>query len=219
MAEIASTIQDAVFSLQNLLPERYKSFVILALYTLVIVIYSIFVWKFYRFLAKRDLLQLNLQRYSTSQHPQIEKTLKLLLYLLEYIIILPVIVFIWFGILATFLLLLSEGQSVSQILLITAGVIASVRMTSYFSEDLSRDLAKIFPFTILVVFLLNPSSFSTATFLERISEIPQLLNNILQYLVFIIALEGFMRLMFTIIYAIWPPTEEEEYEEAAEKQE
>ena len=204
---IVEILQEGILSITNSLPESYRAYVILAIYTLIIAIYSIFVWKFYRFLAKRDLLELNLKRYNHSEHPGLKKFFTSLFYLLEYLIILPIIVFLWFSILAVFILLLSENQAIEHILLISASVVASVRLTAYFSEDLSKDLAKIFPFTILVVFLLNPDSFSITTIIQSIGEIPQLMGNILAYLIFIIGLEAIMRLIFLIIYSTGPPEE------------
>jgi len=44
---------------ENVIPEEYKPLGIIAVYTIIIAIYAIFVWKFYRFLAKRDLLGLD----------------------------------------------------------------------------------------------------------------------------------------------------------------
>ena len=70
-------------------------------------------------------------------------------------IILPFLFLFWFTVFSLFLLLLSESQNAEQILLISAAIIASTRISAYISEDLSKDLAKIFPFTVLALFVLN----------------------------------------------------------------
>lgn len=207
---VVDFIKDSYNIIASPLPGDYQIIVNLAFYIILIAIYAIIIWKFYHFLARRDLLQLHLRQYSSSSHPFIEKTLGSILYFLEYIVFLPILVFIWFGVLGFFLLMLSKNQSVSNILIISAGVVGAIRITSYFSEDLSKDLAKMFPFTILAVFLLDPSFFSLNSFLERIIEIPNFFNHILIYLVFIVFIEIIMRLIFLIIYFVFSFRKEEE---------
>ena len=182
------------------IPEEYKIFVIICFYSVLIAVYAIFIWKFYRFLAKRDILELNLRKYNTTTHPVLNKLVASGFFLLEYVIILPLLILIWFAILSVFLLLLSsQNQEVANILLISASIVAAIRITSYFSEDLSKDLAKIFPFTVLGVFLLNPDFFLIRIFIERISEIPSLFGHIFKYLVFIFGVEILMRAIYVVI--------------------
>jgi hypothetical protein len=101
--------------------------------------------------------------------------------------------------LSLFFLLLSKSKSVEQILLVSAAVVAATRLASYFEEDLSKDLAKIFPFTVLAIFLLEPDFFKLSIIINRITYVPNLLNHILVYLIFITALEIFIRGVFLII--------------------
>ena len=199
IAEISQSISNAFTLMNEQVPEQYKPLVILALYTLIIVIYAIFIWKFYKFLARRNIIELNLSQYNRTAHPTLNKIFASGLFLLEYLIITPILVFFWFSILAVALLLLSKSQSVDQILLISAAIVAAVRLASYYSQDLAKDLAKMFPFTVLAVFLLDPQFFVFEKFIERFSEISPLLSNILIYLIFIIALEIIMRSLFTIV--------------------
>jgi len=44
----------------NIFPDDQKVLFSLIVYTILILMYSIFIWKFYRFLASRDIIQLNL---------------------------------------------------------------------------------------------------------------------------------------------------------------
>ncbi len=212
-AFINKTSSDMYLGVSEQLPEQYRILVILATYTLLIVIYGIFIWKFYRFLARRNIIDFNLRQYNRTEHPLLNKLIASVLFLLEYIIIMPFLVFFWFSILAIFLLILSKTQDVNQILLISASIVAATRLSAYFSQDLSKDLAKLFPFTVLAVFLLQPEFFSIAGRLARIVEIPSLINHILAYLVFIFVIEVIMRTLFTIVDLI------KSEEEAAEKQE
>jgi len=192
------TLNNIYTAFSTQIPPKYMPYVILAFYTLLIAIYSIFIWRFYKFLARRNILNLNLQQYNRTEHPFWNKLLASGFFLLEYVIILPILVFFWFSILSIFLLLLSKAQSVSQILIISAAIVAATRMTAYYSTDLSKDLAKMFPFTVLAVFLLDPDFFSIEKMIIRFSEIPSLINHILGFLIFIFCLEIFMRVLFTV---------------------
>ena len=106
------------------LPENYQILVTLLFYVLVIIIYSIFIWKFYRFIARRNILRIDLNKYNTTEKPLLSKFIASLFFIIEYIIIVPLLVFFWFGILSLFLLLLSKSRLASDILLISAAVVA-----------------------------------------------------------------------------------------------
>lgn len=166
----------------------------LLLLTGLIAIYAIFIFYFYRFLAKKNLIELNLNKYNTYQEGTVFKILAITFYIVEYIIILPIITFFWFTVLTILLFLLAEGLELQNVILISAALIASVRVTSYISENLSRDLAKMLPFTLLGVALTRPTFFDFSTHLERIQEIPSLFTSIITFLGFIIMIEFIMRI-------------------------
>lgn len=195
---VVGVLQDTL----NVFPDDQKVLFSLIVYTILILMYSIFIWKFYRFLASRDIIQLNLSQYNYSNHPVLEKVAAVGLYALEYLIILPFLVFFWFAILSIFLLVLSESQNTLQILLISAAIIASTRVTSYISEDLSKDLAKILPFTILAAFILGTSFFDSDLVITKISQIPSLFDNIVTFVVFIFIIEFVFRILYSIYQLI-----------------
>lgn len=192
-------INEAYSAVFSAIPMEYHRFIVLLFCIILIAIYSVFIWKFYRFLASRDILKMDLRQYSTSSHPRLRKFVAALFYLLEYIIIMPCLVFFWFAFLALFLLLLAKNQELGNVILISAAVIGAIRITSYISEDLSKDLAKMLPFTLLGFFIIDPSFFSVSDFVSRLYEIPSLLQHILLYLVFIILLEAVLRGLFTLV--------------------
>ncbi len=192
----------------NSVPEEYRILVTLFLYTFFIAIYSIFVWKFYKFLASRDIIELNLRQYNHSKYPSLEKIFAVILYTIEYIIILPFLVLFWFAIFSMFLLILSESQSAQQILLISAAIIASTRISAYISEDLSKDLAKILPFTVLAMFILGTNFFNVDTLIMKISQIPSLFTNVLMFIIFIFVVEFILRGLHSIIQLIYSSPED-----------
>jgi len=195
------------------IPEDQKLFVSLVVYTLLIFMYSLFIWKFYRFLASREIIQLNLKQYNYSGHPGIEKAIAMALYTLEYLIVLPFLVVFWFAILSIFLLVLSESQNTQQILLVSAAIIASTRLTAYVSEDLAKDLAKILPFTVLAAFILSAEFFDTSGVLTKISQIPGLLGEIAIFLVFIFIIEFILRALFSFVELLRSGNEDDDTEE------
>jgi hypothetical protein len=65
------------------LTEAYSVLIPLVLFILGMVIYSIFIFKFYRFLAKREIFELNLQKYSHNAIGWVKKVLSSIFYLIE----------------------------------------------------------------------------------------------------------------------------------------
>jgi len=190
----------------------------LLLYTLGIVLYGIFIFYLYRSLSKRDLISLDLHKYSTPSHPLFHKIVPIALYVYTYAVIFPLLTFIWFGVLSLFILFLSGDQSLNQILLLSMAVVASTRITSYFSEDLAKDLAKVIPFTVLGFLLINSPVISIAGITDNFSEIPLLLNKIFSYLLIVVLLEFFIRIPYSI-YSLSVKQEIGEDEETPEKEE
>jgi len=166
----------------------------LIFFTAVIVIYAIFVFYFYRFLAKKNLIELNLNQYNQYTNPTVVKIFAAILYVIEYIILLPIVTFFWFTILSVLILLLAKGLSVEIILLISSALVAAVRITAYVSENLSEDLAKLLPFNLLAIAITTAGFFNISDLLQRIYEIPSLFSSIPYYLLFIVAIELIMRI-------------------------
>ena len=184
---------------RNAIPTEYQLLFDLFLYTIFIAIYAIFIWKFYKFLASREIIQLNLKQYNHSNYPGMEKFFAVILFTVEYMIVVPFLVLFWFTILSLFLLILSKDSSAQQILLIAAAIIASTRITAYISEDLSKDLAKILPFTVLGLFILEPGFFNIESMFAKISQIPGLFSNIVIFIIFIFIVEFILRGLYSIV--------------------
>jgi len=163
--------------------------------TTIIVLYSIFVFYFYKFLAKKDILTLNLNRFNNYSHPGVVKFFAFIFYVIEFIILLPILIFIWFTVFSVFLLVLGQSFGLQKILLITAALVASVRIISYINSDLSEDLAKLIPLNLLAISMITPGFFNFRALIERVKEIPILLHDIIYFLVFIIAIEIMMRIV------------------------
>ena len=162
-------------------------------------IYAVFIFKFYRWLARKDIFALDLSRYGKSRLRLIRSVLHMIFYILKYLILFPFVAFFWFGILTVLLSFLAKNQTADTVLLIAIAVVSAVRITSYYDEDLSRDLAKILPFALLGIFLVDFSYFSLPTTLETLQETLDQWRTMAYYLVFVIALELVLRVTTPLI--------------------
>jgi len=167
---------------------------------------SLFIWKFYRSTSKKNLIELDLQRYNYTTHPFGNKLVAMVLYLLEYLVVTPLLLMLWYAGLATILLVIGGTQNTSDLLLIAAIVIGAIRLLAYYNGEISKDLAKLFPFIALSAFLLsiNDPAVVAAGIWTRLSEVPSFLTNgvIFSYLVVVFLIEIVFRVFYTI-YDFW----------------
>lgn len=199
---ISNNLIESYNSLILTLPSWGKLIINLLILVLLIFVYSVFIWKGYRFLAQKNLIELNLNQYNKTQNSGLYKIFSIAFYFIEYILITPIIIFIGYLIFIIFLTLLSEGLEASKILLISAAIIAVIRMTSYIpnkGEDLARDLAKTLPFMLLTILLLNPNSLQATNIFESFKDIASTTSQALVYILFIISLEILMRFFDIVI--------------------
>lgn len=185
----------------NFLPFYLGDFFNLLALVFLVALYSVFIWNFYKFISKKNIIELNLNKYNTSEHPLLAKFLAGFFYFLEYIIILPFLIFFWFGVFTLFLIFLNESLDLSGILIVSATIITAIRITSYYKEELAKDLAKLLPFTLLAISILNPKFFNIERIFSNFSEIPNFFSKIIIYLLFIIVIEIILR-FFSFIFSL-----------------
>lgn len=158
----------------------------LGIFVLGIVLYSMFVFKFYRFVARKDVIKLRLKQYARGVE-RLENVVRLVLYLVEYTVL-------WFLVFTGFLAVLAQGHAVDALLLVSMTIVTAIRITAYYSEELSRDLAKMVPFSLLGVFLVEGSDLSTVTqAFQLLFAIPGEWKLVLYYLGFLILREFMLR--------------------------
>lgn len=175
--------------------EYYTAIKPLLIFIIAMVIYSIFIFKFYRFLAKRDLITLKLDKYAKGFTGFLKKGAQITFHILETVILTPIISFFWFAILAILLLVITKTHTAESLLLTSAAIIASVRVTSYYNEHLSQDLAKMIPFALLGIFIVDMSYFTIQGTIDVALGLPSLWKVALYYLLLIIIIEIFMRIL------------------------
>lgn len=199
--ELGVTVVDAYTGFIGSLPFWAQNFVNLFFISLVVLVYSILIYNFYRFVAKKNIISLNLQKYNRTEHPVMAKTLAATFYTLEYIIFLPFMVMIWFSMFTIFLIFLTDGLELNTILIISAVIIAGTRMAAYYKEDLSKDIAKLLPFTLLGAALTQVNNFSSEKVLSQFFAIPAMMSHIASYLFFIFVIELVLRFLETTFVA------------------
>ena len=187
-----------------------QSFVSLFFVVVLMVFYSVFVWKLDKFIGTKNVFGFNLKRFNKSEHSFIGS----FLYFLEYIVILPILIFFWFAIFALFLILVME-LDLKVILFISAAVIATIRVTAYipgYGQPLVREIAKLLPLNLLAIALLTPQFFDMERILGNFAQLDGFFSLIFNYLLFIVILEVLLRFfeLFLDLLGLKDVKEEEE---------
>ena len=145
---------------------------------------------------------LSSEKYEQSKFQLLRVMLHLVFYVCKYLILFPIVAFAWFVILTVLLAFLGKNQSIETILLIAMAVLSAIRVTAYYNEDLSKDLAKILPFALLGVFLIDLSYFSIGSSVGVMQQALLQWESIVYYLGFIVTLEFFLRVTSPIVGAV-----------------
>ena len=169
------------------------------LYIIGMSIYTLFVFKFYRFLAAKDIFVFDISRLEESKHPVVRVFLHTVFYIAQYLFVFPLVAFFWFATFTVLLSFLAPDRPFSDILLVALAVVGTIRVSAYLTEDLSRDLAKILPFAVLGIFIVNVSFFQTSESFAVLKQASENRESILYYLVFLIVMEFALRVLSAII--------------------
>ncbi len=161
--------------------------------------YAVFVFKFYRFVAARDMFGLDLSRNDAVRDAVFWDLIFLVWYLVRYVILFPAFAFFWFAVMTLILVFLSEDRELSHVLLIAMATVSAIRVAAYYNEELSRDLAKILPFAVLGVFIIDTSFFNIQTSLTTLEQINTHRETIVYYLLFLVCLEFALRFLYVVL--------------------
>ena len=173
------------------------------LFTVGVAIYAILIFNLYRFMSRRNVFNLDFSKYEESRHPFLGRTLHLIFYVAKYLLIFPLFAFFWFGVLVVMVALLSRTKEVEDLLLIAMAVLTSVRVTSYYTEELSRDIAKMLPFALLGIFLIDLRYFDLSASTELLNRVGDEWESIFYYWVFVVLLELVLRVTEPYIKALY----------------
>jgi hypothetical protein len=161
----------------------------LAIYTVSMAVYALVLWNIYKIITKENIFVF--EGMENTKVPTLTSALM-------YLVVFPIIVFGVFLAFALMLIFLAKGQTLQQILLISVTLISAIRIASYYHEEIAGDIAKLIPLTLLGVFLVDPTYYSTAVVVERLYALPLQLNLIMRYLLFTVLLEWTLRVLHRI---------------------
>jgi hypothetical protein len=88
-------------------------------------------------------------------------------------------------------------------------VVIAIRLTAYYSEDLSKDVAKMLPFALLGLYIADPSYFSLSELSTKINSLPEFLNLCIQFIILIVIIEWILRVILSIRKKIFIYTHQE----------
>jgi hypothetical protein len=175
----------------------------LIFFCLGIAVYAVFIFNFYRFLARKDIFEMDFTKYAQARFRFVRTFLHLIFYIGKYLILFPFVAFAWFALLTVLLTFLAKTQSIESILLVAMAVLSAIRITSYYNEDLSQDLAKMLPFALLGVYIVDLSYFSFSTSLDALLRAFNQWESVAYYLLFVIGLEFSLRISSPVLTAVF----------------
>ena len=166
--------------------------------------FSIFVWYFYRFISRRELIP------SFHKKKSDVSKIQFLMYVILNIICFPIIVFVWFSLYSSLIFLLTTDLPFNLIAFVSMALIGVIRITSYFKEELARDVGKTIPFAILGMVLTAGTLFDDPNFLshERVTEAFIVFQNhipeVIDAIIIISIIEGILRGLFFVRRNFFP---------------
>ncbi|NND87036.1 MAG: hypothetical protein HKM23_06925 [Nitrosopumilus sp.] len=180
------------------------SFTELIAYSIGMVVYGIFIWNFYRFLARREMIPLGLKKYQTDG----KKATSIIAYVFKYVIVFPLVVLVWFVVYSTFLFFMAPDIPKEHVFLIVISLVVTVRISAYYKEDLAKDFAKLIPFALLGIFLTSNIFFTPKDVIERAYDFIPFLGKIIGFVIYAIIVEAILRILFLIKRKIMPSADE-----------
>ena len=182
-----------------------KQYLNLLASTIVLFIVSWLAWFiYYKQLARRDLFEIP----KINLKSKFINVLNRIVYFLKYLLIFPLYSFIWFLIFSFLLFVLTKSRPIEDILFLGIIVVAATRIGAYVSEKLAEDMAKVLPWTLIVIFLIDPKAVTLDTFTSSTPILLSQLPKVAKYFLFIIFLEWILRIANWIFSSVKKPVEQ-----------
>ena len=171
------------------------------LFVIGIAIYALFVWYFYRYISKRDLFPKFF--YILEKEEKSTKT-KLVIFAGIYIFSFPIIIFLWFTVLAFFVYMIAEEMPMYLAIFVSMSIIAVVRILAYYREEAAKEIAKMIPYAILAFFLTSAAVYQDPHFFTEkdIGSIPSQFVESLEGIVFAVIVVTIFEFSFRIGFII-----------------
>jgi hypothetical protein len=166
-----------------------------------IAIYSLFVWYFYRFISRRAALTEIIRHFDKREN---RSRATIIIHSIMYIILFPIIIFVWFTVLAFFIYIIAEGMPLYIAIFISMTIIAVVRVLSYYREEAAKEVAKMIPYAILSFLLTSVAIYANPNFFldKDLHSIPDTfianIEGIITAVLFVSAIEFTFRILWGI---------------------
>ena len=171
-----------------------------ATFAAAVAVYGILIFNFYRIMSRRFVFVGTFENLKASEKWW-ARIAYYLIYIARYLFVFPLLVYVWFLLLVMMVALLHSDKEPDELLLITMAVLTAVRVTSYYNEGLSGDIAKILPYGLMGVFLVSFGSFDLDAYIDLLNRIRLESHIAFYYLVFIVIQELVLRITETPVMA------------------
>lgn len=171
----------------------------LALRVAAIVVYLVFIFEFYRFVARRDVFELRFRRYARGAVGRslegAGNAVRVARYVVEYLVVYPILTIAWYVFYLLLMVLLAPAMEIRVLLVTAMAVVTAIRVTAYYSESLAQDMAKMLPLAILGALILeNSPALPSEIPVEVVVAVAAQWRTVLYYLLFLVLLEFVLRL-------------------------
>jgi len=163
-----------------------------AMFALAVAVYGVLVFNFYRIMSRRVVFVAAFSQLRSSEKLR-RRVSYYLIYAARYLLVFPILVYVWFWLLVMMVALLYSSKEPDELLLIAMAVLTAIRVTSYYNESLSADIAKILPYGLLGIFLVSFGNFDLDAYVGLLSSIRSESHSAFYYWVFIVAQELVLR--------------------------
>lgn len=175
--------------------EAVEIWVPMLLYVIGMTGYSIFIFEFYRFIARRDIFPLNLDQYAHGVQ-RFTNIIKRLLNVVEYLLVFPIITVAAALIFSGFLAFLGGAYTAPELLMVAMVIVTVIRISAHYDESLAQDLAKMLPLALLGIFIVQGgSSISVTDSIALVESIMAQGRTIVYYTLFTVIVEFTMRIL------------------------
>ncbi|MEW5996437.1 MAG: hypothetical protein AB1657_02480 [Candidatus Micrarchaeota archaeon] len=175
-----------------------------AMMVLTITIYALVIGTFWKTFSRRNIFEIDWKKVGKGFVPQVLERVK---FGLEYVIVFPLAVFVWFVVLTIFLYFISKTASIADMMFISISLVAATRICSYLDEDIAVDVAKTVPIALFAVFLASPTTFSPLIIEQRLAEMAELIGDALPFFLMLMGLEVVLRILFLAKRIVAPEKE------------
>jgi hypothetical protein len=172
-----------------------------------IAIYALFVWHFYRFISKRDLFPKLFYVFEKRNEVSI---IRKIITVVIYVVFFPIIIFVWFTVLAFFIYVIAEGMPLYIAIFVSMTIIAVVRILTYYREEAAKEIAKMIPYAILSFVLTSVAIYANPNFFtdKELGSIPTLFlehyEGIIAAVLLVSAFEYSFRIAFLVKRKFFP---------------